>query len=437
MAFETERELFALIIGYRVRAARMRKHLSQSEVGHGLGSQSMISLIESGKQLPPADVLAKLAERLDEPVLAEYVPLLESGQPTVADLSASNHAILLEMLRTRRARWQKIHGQVAIHLCYHYYMNHQFEIVLELAGLIHAHLANIPALHAEACYLLGSCHLHLGAYAEAETFLRSAERQSDALSDEVRGRLMYNLGYLYTETHEQGLAMYYAKMAMDIFHRILDFPRYAKALGLLGTIQVRVDQLSDARDTLLRCYEMAEKWGMSDVDKGRIEATLAILHARLKDHDEAQIWVQRTEQSLELAYDERNDCALNIARHELHIQDGNMALARQDAHRAMTAAERTNDAQVVAQTRLMVAVHEEDPEVQLQYAQKAYEGTLNTSRNLERAIAAELLAILYRRMQYTGEAAHYQRAALQAYREVMTTKSVYRKFLQVLAQLEE
>jgi transcriptional regulator with XRE-family HTH domain len=432
MVFETERELFALIIGYRVREARIRKHMSQSELGQGLGSQSMISLIESGKQLPPADVLSILVDRLEEPLLAEYVPALQSGRITIAEVSASNHSILLDVLRTRRGRWNETHGQVALHLCYHYYTNQMFEIARELSIMIREHLPDHVPFYAEASFLLGSSLLFVQEYQQAEAALRDAERRVDALREDVRGRLFYNLGYLYTENDEQGLALWYAKNAVETFHRNLDFGRYSKSLGLLGCIQGRLGRLEDARDTLELCYEISGKWGISEVDRGRIEATLAGILAHLEQYELAKAWADRAKHTSASSGDIRTQCTMYLAFVQIYQHEGDVKLVVDAIHKSVHAAELTNDRHQIAQSQLIAALYLPDEDERLQAAKQAYEITAGTNLHIEHALAAEVLAQIYERQNVKSEAIHYQKVALQSYRDYIEKNSMFKGIIQHL-----
>ncbi len=429
MVHETERELLALIIGYRVREARRQKGLSQGELAQGVGSQSMISLIESGRQLPPADVLAILSKRLGEPALAEHVHYLASGEISLEAVTRSNPSILLEVLRNRRGRWNEIHGQVALHLCQYYYTNQQFALVLEVARMTREHLRENAPFLAAACFFEGSALLSLQDYETAERALLEAEANMSHLDPSLRGRLMFNLGVLYTIIDFQGHAMWYAKNAVDMFHRDNDFERYGKALSLLGTIQHRLGRMEDARQTLERCIEITDKWGISGVDRGRLEVTLASVYEHLGNFAQAELWANRAMQTAEQTGDVRTQCAVQHILIDLHARTKSDGSVQEMIQKSIQLAELSKDPYEMAQSYLIAAACLPSEAERLRAAQRAYEVSANANLHVEHALAAEQLANCYEEMKYHGEALHYRKVALRSYRNYVAKNSMYKFIL--------
>jgi tetratricopeptide (TPR) repeat protein/DNA-binding XRE family transcriptional regulator len=426
---ETERELLALIIGHRVREARRRKGLSQGELGQGVGSQSMISLIESGRQLPPADVLAILSERLGEPTLAEHVHSVASGEISLEILARSNPSVLLEVLRNHRGRWNEIHGQVALHLCQYYYTNQEFNLVLEVARMTKERLHNNPRFCAEACFFEGSALLATQDYETAERSLLEAELHKSHLDPTLQGRLMFNLGLLYTILDFQGHALWYAKHAVDLFHRNNDFERYGKALGLLGTIQHRMGRMEDARQTLERCFEITDKWGISEVDRGRLEATLANIYYDLGNVEKAELWANRAMQTAEQTSDIHTQCSVLHTMIDIHVRNGTDGSVQALIQKSIRLAELSKHSGLIAQAYLIAAVYLPSEEERLRAAQRAYEVTTNSNLHVDHALAAEQLANCYEAMKYHGEELHYRKIALRSYRNYVAKNSMYKHIL--------
>jgi tetratricopeptide (TPR) repeat protein len=426
---ETERELLALIIGHRVREARRQRGLSQGELAQGVGSQSMISLIESGRQLPPADVLAILSQRLGEPALAEHVHYLTSGEISLEAVARSNPSVLLDILRNHRGRWNEIHGQVALHLCQYYYTNQEFELVLEVARMTKEHLHNNPHFFAEACFFEGSTLLVLQDYETAERCLLEAELNKSHLDPTLQGRLLFNLGVLYTILDFQGHAMWYAKNAVDLFHRNNDFERYGKALGLLGTIQYRLGRMEDARQTLERCFEITDKWGISGVDRGRMQTTLAAIYHDLGNVEKAELWANRALQTAEQTSDFQTQCGVIHVMIDLHVRNRTVDSLQALIQKSIRLAELSNHAGLIAQSYLIAAAYLPSEEERLRAAQQAYEVAANANLHVEHALAAEQLANCYEEMKYHGEALHYRKVALRSYRNYVAKNSMYKHIL--------
>lgn len=67
-------------IGKKIRAARLDKHMTQSEVASDKITRNMLSAIESGKATPSLDTLLYIADRLDVPayyLISDDVDVLE------------------------------------------------------------------------------------------------------------------------------------------------------------------------------------------------------------------------------------------------------------------------------------------------------------------------------------------------------------------------
>lgn len=415
---EQERELVSLVIGYQIRNSRQSHSLSQSDLAQGIGSQSMISLLESGRQFPLPDVLSLIAERLEDATLRSYTSFLSSGNWSLVDFTSMNREILVEVLRSHRGKWHDIHLKIAIQLCDHFYDSNIFRIVCEICQLILSHTDDSPSL-ARAYFYLGSTDLYLNRYEKAECWLREADKLSEVLDEQLRARLYYNLGYVYSILDHPGLGMWYAKLAVDAFHLTHDFQRYAKTLGLLGVIQSRLGRLEDARETLHFACELCEKWDIHEADRARIHITMADVCESLKEFDYAEVWSER---AIECSSQSADLISLSAAYRILCL----VSLSRRNTDQAITyihssieAAEQSQDGWSLSHAYLLATGVFPTHEERIQAAILAFNAAQNSNYKAVQALASECLANLLAEQnpkaanEYSSMATHLYRAHLE------------------------
>ncbi len=415
---EAERGLVSLVIGYQIRRCRQSRHLSQAEVAQGIGSQSMISLLESGRQIPAPDVLRLIAERLDDPVLLSYAGLLNSTALTFDDFATGNLTLLHEVLRAHRGRWQEVHLKVALQLCEHYYTNKLFEMVEEMCCLIMSH-TNRDIGSVKACFYYGSTHLFSHQYDLALKWLNLALEKYDVLDDCTKGRLYYNLAYAHLELLNDGAAIWYAKLAIDTFLRINAYPQHAKSLGLLGVIQGQLGQLEDARPTLERAYEMMERWDVDQADLIRVANSIADVCQSTGDLNAAEQWCRLVIDSTQAAPDYPTLSAAHQTLCLVHMGRAECKAALAEAQLAIAAAERAVDARLLCHAYLLATSTTQNPLEQVTAAEHAYRTARESGLAIEQAISADCLAALLAPHD-PSRAETFRSQALQSYRQYVS-----------------
>lgn len=421
---EAEREFLSLIIGHRVRELRKNHRLSQAELSSGVGSQSMISLIEGGRQLPPADVLHAIAARLADPVLKNYAESLENN--TLADFKASSHneVDLMSILVNHRGRWHPAHERIASQLCHHYYYTRNFQLVEDLCQIIIHHVQSNSA-KAEAFFYLGSGLLQQHQFKEAEEWLLKADELSDDLSDSFKGRLAYNLGYAYSFLDIQVLALWYASRAVDIFHRLNDFLNQGNSLGLLGAIQTRLGRLNEAKQTLSTAYDILNRWGSTPTNTGRVSVSIAEVCALLNQEQEA---ITNIKIATDLVDESDYLCKADVFRIQtyLALQHEDKESAMKFVHEGVKAALNVNDPFSLAQLYLLRIQMTEDTSEKIDSAKKAYDITHETNHHILHALAAECMAnLLDHSIEHQEDVKFYMQSALDSYRTYVHKNSMF------------
>lgn len=419
---EVERELMSLVTGYQIRRARQQRKLSQAELAKGIGSQSMISLLESGRQFPLPDVLRLVAERLQDETLLSAAELIASGEWSVSGFTSANQALLADILRSHRGQWHDVHVRLALQLCEHAYTDRLFHRVDEICQMILKH-SNDEVSQAKANFYQGSARLFSHQYEDALVLLSRAGGDHRLLDEDFCGRLYYNLGYAYTELDVHGVALWYAKLAADTFLHITDYTRHAKSLGLLGTIQSRLGRAEDAMKTLQDAFDMLERWGMSERDCARIAVSLADVCESVGDIDGAEPWCRR---AIDLGI-QSSDFAPLCAAYQIlcliHLARAEHELAADAVRSAMAIAKQSDDVRQSYYAFLLATGVLHDFEERIHAAETAYAIAGEAGHELEQAVAADCLAALTAGQDPKGAGA-YREAALTHYRGYVLRQSM-------------
>lgn len=429
---EAEREFISLIIGHRVRQARRTKRMSQEKLAQGLGSQSMISLIEGGHQFPLPDVILTLAHRLEDPVLIEYAHGLETNALHHFSVSLNNEEDLLSILVNHRGRWHSPHERIASQLCHHYYATKKIDQVQYLCKLIIHHASHNP-LRAEAFFFLGSSYLHQHKFQDAEYWLKQAESLFDHLTDNMRGRLSYNLGYAYTYLDIQVLALWYASRAVEIFNRSHDFVNQGTSLGLLGTIQTHLGRLNEAKQSLIISLDILRRWAADSMNEARILTTLAEVCWLLGQSDEASKHVVHAQVVVD---PDDYLCKADIHRLQAHLalEHEKSDEAIEDLNRGLEAALIANDPHSLGQLHLLSVQMFADKETKLTSAQSAFQVTRETNHHILHALAAECSGNLIASDNPDDERVkYYMQEALNSYRTYVHKNSRFNQLIDELS----
>lgn len=215
-------------LGRKIRELRISKGLTQSDLGSGLVTPSMISQIESDKANPSYKVLEAIAEKLETPL--EF--FLSDIQTQLEQTSAHKVArALLSSGSSERAR-------------------------LLLESLLENPSPNLNLL--EVKYDLADCYLSLEMYEDAigifETVLQTADQKEQSL---VALQALNKLGIIEQRRRKYHLAIYHWKKAYERFP-LMAYPDpylQSKILTNLGTIH---NQLGEFKEALMY-YDEAYK----------------------------------------------------------------------------------------------------------------------------------------------------------------------------------
>jgi transcriptional regulator with XRE-family HTH domain len=421
---DSERDILSFIIGHRIRSLRQAKGISQGKLGLGLGSQSLISLIESGRQFPAKDVLYEIGKRLADEELQMYADSLEASDISLYEMILKNNDLLFEALCDYHNTWTDIQLDAALNLCEFYYTSKNYERVKTLTDAIMGHVRPGVA-YAKACFYRGSTLLAQYNYEEAGHWLKETEKYMDKNDTRLRARLFYNLSFLHTQMDIQVMALWYGKLAMDEFSHLQDIHLSMKATALVGVIERRMGRLQDALQSLQRAHDALSRLVKDIESQARVESSLAEVNLLLGYYPKAEYWCLQAIESGEKVNDTasifsgfKTLCITKWKQGE--FEQGQDALTK-----AMELAQALNDVVSAAEIFLIGTWLKADLPDKLKSARQALEVLESTNNHAFKGFAAERLAQIYEELGEHEKAGELWVTVREAYRaHVMSSSQV-------------
>ena len=387
------KELFSFIIGQRIKVLRKEMKISQTDLGKALGSQSLISLIESGKQIPVRDVLENLADRLNDPLLHSYVKEFKTETSTFEDILQNHKDSIISALLSYNGKWDKLHGDISIGLCEDYYKEHSFDNVRNLCKKIMNHISD-DAILGKSMFYYGSVFLFEFSYNEAKKWLVLAEKHLDSLNDSFKSRLLYNLGYVHEQQHNHSLALWYAKLAAEKSLQCKNYVLYTKSLGLLGITEHRLGNFSESYKSLQDAYRLMSQTGES-LDKARIECSISEVLLSLEKYTESEEWSLKAAETGSAVNDSLAVCMALENISIIKCKQGHYIDARQVLENAIQIAKEIADKVSLAQLYLLGSRIPSTQESQLEFAQNSFDIVNQSDNILLKIMAAEQISKLH------------------------------------------
>lgn len=294
-------EVIRMLLGNKIRDIRTLQNISQSDLAVGICSQPTISLLESGQQLPPPDILELIAKRLDNHLLAEYATLLRDADGTetlIAKLEVNEPTTLLNALRKHKGRLHPRLILTSVETCEHLYNYKLLDRVKELCELVinnyHEYGIEPDGAYGQLCFYYGSSLLFLPSYRLAIQWLKKAEPCLPKLPDTIVGRYLYNFSYAYSAISQHAKAIWYAHQASEKFISLRDYVGQGKSLALLGVLQGRLGMQDESMRSLTVANDLLERWKSNPADLARVKLCLADRFFALDDPESAMKLCQET-----------------------------------------------------------------------------------------------------------------------------------------------
>lgn len=215
-------------LGQKIKELRIQKGLTQSDLGAGMVTPSMISQIEADKANPSHKLLQAIAEKLETPI--EYF---------LTDMQMQ-----IEQIATYKVARAMMEAEEYV------------DAIPILQDLMED---SIPQLHsAEIQYDLAVCQLEIGRMDEAmdgfDKVLSSAATRKDL---HMQILALKNLGMAEERRHNYPLAIYHWQKALDLLEKLDKRDPFlsAEILRMIGQVYSYLGEQKDA----LQSYEKAHK----------------------------------------------------------------------------------------------------------------------------------------------------------------------------------
>jgi tetratricopeptide (TPR) repeat protein len=332
-------------LGQRLRAARIAKGMTQTDLAGADVSVGYVSRIEAGHRRPNLQVLTDLCARVGTPVEQllmgvapqelEQIKLnldfaelaLESGQAPAAELQARDAVeqadaaslkdlayrgrfliaraleaqgmlddaiIALEPLLTPRVG-NVLQIKVGIALCRCYRESGDFSKAVEVGEMVLEHLEGTPLDASDEgvqmAVSLAAAYFQRGDIGQAVRVCRKAITKAETLDSPVaRASAYWNASAFEARQGAVRDAIPLAERALALLAEGQDSRNLARLRTQLGIMQLRVDppQIDEAQDNLRRAAEEFQWCSASPVDVGHNELAQARAHYLAGEVDEAE-----------------------------------------------------------------------------------------------------------------------------------------------------
>ncbi|ARU63098.1 hypothetical protein CBW65_20535 [Tumebacillus avium] len=265
---------YPLSFGSRIRELRLKKGLTQGELGKGLVTASMISQIESDKAYPSYAVLAALAVRLDVP-LESLLRDVDLGME-----NAAKYKMALTMMQSS-----------------------EYKSALPIfEGLLETQLTGVTE---EVIRLnLGRCHFESGRFKQAaKIFSEVAEVAALKVDQHSVVAALIMLGQVAWKQRDFPIALHYSHHALAEYEK-LDLQNsqiYAEILTQIASVNREIGKVAEA----IRYYEEAVTYLSCDLESCKsLYLQLADTYYRKRDFAKADEYATKALAIVDVLADE-------------------------------------------------------------------------------------------------------------------------------------
>ncbi|HEX8732678.1 MAG TPA: tetratricopeptide repeat protein [Ktedonobacterales bacterium] len=415
-------------LGSRLRQARLRLNMTQSEVAAANFSVSYISAVERGQIRPSLGALEVLSDRLEVPLedLLGNAPIASVSGGISRDQAAD---------RRQEEAEARLNAAEALHFQRRYQASIDAVRAISLS-----HLSTGSAL--EARRLLAANYIELGqadqARKEAADGITAAERNGD---EEARARLRNELGSAYLLSRRNQLALEQFQLAFDaVLHDIARDPMFRiNLLFNLGTVNWLLGHTEDSVGYLKQAVDLA-----NDVNAperlGDSLWTLSAAYSTQGDTARARKYAQRSLAAYERAANETLTSRAYTSLGRGTAQAGSVEEALGYLQTARTLAERQGDSVALAEAqRTLAAVYVsqnklKDADAAIQSAMTLAESSDNV---ILRAESLLTLAALQQAQKHPKDAEASYESAITMLQDADAPQNLADAFAQYSAFLEQ
>src|SRR5216684_3134262 len=396
-------------VGPRLRAARLAKKYTQSQLASPDFSVSYISAIERGQIQPSLRALEIFALRLGTTStnLLSTAPSGANGTAVIESAIQSEEEIELQLLQ----------AQVFIQ------QGAEQRAITLLRNLTSPTLTTQQQIRLR--YLLGWVYSNLAMFQEAESALAEAEKLARDPGDYLRLRMLNLLGTVHTSMHnfaqglekeEQprdtfftvavytGIGLAYAQMdkfdeAIQAFQQAISLVKELtttdQLASMYGDVALHFARAKDYYYALLFGYKLLQLHFQEYRNSLRSEIYHYLSRAMMRgDQQRTLAYLQESLQEVAALQDQLSLASLTTHMAEWLLMNGRVDEAYENAQKASTLASSSGDTLIAAYALLVLG--------QVEYAQKAYE-----AGDKHFVAGLDMLERLGAREELTEQSAHY------------------------------
>ena len=428
-------------MGKRLREARLRLNMTQSEVAGDQFSVSYISAVERGQIRPSLGALEQLSERLEVPL----ADLVSDERATEGVVTGGREAAAERRQEEAEAKLRLAQAQI--------HQGKLREALDTLRTINTSHLAGHNAT--ELRRLLAYCYIELDQPEEARKEALEGVALSERTGDEeMRARLCNELGGAYLLSRKTQLALEQFRLAHEaVLHGIVKDPTFRlNVLYNLGTTYWMLNQPSDAIGYLREAVELTDDlnnperlgdslWVLSvaytaqgDSRRAKLYALRALAtydqaenhrltaraytrlgraSAQANQIDEALNFLNQAQTMTEREQDTRGQAEVQRSLAAVFVSQKRMAEAKAAAQKSLDLAQSVNDDILLAESLLAMA-QVQDAQGQQKQAEASFEQAIAL---LEKTGARQHLGDAYAAFSTFLEARGQSQRALEVLRQ--------------------
>jgi tetratricopeptide (TPR) repeat protein len=313
MSSDLSHQQIGQFVGARLRAARLAKKLTQSQLARPEFSVSYVSAIERGQIHPSLRALETFAQRLgisSADLISKQAPQEMAGVSAINGLMKSAEGVALQLLEAQIFIRQSV-AQKAI---------------TQLRSLISSKL--IPEQEIQVRYLLGWAYYNMALLQESESVLADALKL-EGPDEHLNAQILNLLGMVHASMRNYGQALQYQQRCLDKLEkkqRPYDAFFIAQVYTNMGLLRVNQDKFDEAIQIFQHALAITKELTTPDQLKS-IYADAFQDYAETKDYVYAALYGHKY---LELHYHERS----NSLRSEIYYYLGR-AMMQGDQQKAL------------------------------------------------------------------------------------------------------
>jgi tetratricopeptide (TPR) repeat protein len=289
------------IVGARLRAARLAKRFTQSQLARPDFSVSYVSAIERGQIHPSLRALETFAQRLgisSSDLLSKQTPQEIAGFSAINGATGSAEEVELQLLEAQIFIRQSAAQQA----------------ITQLRNLASKKLT--PEQDIRVHYLLGWAYYNLALLQEGESVLAEALKHAEGPNNHLGAQILNLLGMVHASMHNYPQALEYQQRCLDKLEkgqRPRDPFFIAQIYTNMGLLYTRQDKFDEAIQMFQRALAIAE--GLTT--PGQLKSMYGEAfqyYAEIKDYHDVALYGCTY---LELHFQERSDSLRSQIYHSL------------------------------------------------------------------------------------------------------------------------